>query len=225
MKPPQAFRKLIERSGLSLEKIAQGAGYSFASGLQRYVSDDYAKPFFPRELVDKLRKPLVGRGDPPITAEELLALAGVVMASKEKPPSSGMVEVIALDVNAAMGGGSIVESEEEVGKFGFPPGEFNVPADRLRIITVTGDSMFDPKDPSSLQSGDRVVIDTGQRVPSQGGIYALFNGTGTVVKRVEMLLKSKKVRVFSINPAYSDDVLSANEVHIQGRVVGCWRRM
>lgn len=152
MKPAEELRKLIERSGVSQEKVAQAAGYAFASGLQRYISDDYAKPFLPRELVEKLKKPLVGKGTPPITEDEIYALAGLLQRTVEIP-GAPMVEVAALSVEGAMGGGAVVESEEEIGRFGFPAGEFSVSPERLRIITVIGDSMFNPSDPSSLQSG------------------------------------------------------------------------
>jgi phage repressor protein C with HTH and peptisase S24 domain len=136
-----------------------------------------------------------------------------------------MVEVKSLDVRAAGGAGAVVDVEEENGRFGFPAREFDVPAERLRVITVIGDSMFLPGDPSSLQPGDRVVVDTAQKVPSPPGIFVLHNGMGLVVKRVEPLVKVKRVRIFSINPAYKEYELSASEAHIQGRVIGVWRRV
>lgn len=75
---PAQLRKLIVRSGLSQARVAKAAGYATASGLQRYVDDkQFTDKFLPLSLVQNLTKALVGRGAPPITELEVLALAGI----------------------------------------------------------------------------------------------------------------------------------------------------
>ncbi len=95
----------------------------------------------------------------------------------------------------------------------------------LRIVTVVGDSMLKPGDPSSLQAGDRVVIDTGRCTPSPPGIFALRDRGDVVVACVETVPGSKRLRVFGINPTYSAREIAAPSARIEGRVIGVWRRL
>src|SRR5690348_292898 len=82
---PSHLRRLIKQAGMTNEGAALAAGYRHASGLQRYVSDDYPKRYFGLTIVDKIAKALVGRGEPPIDAEELyLKLAGAVPLNMAK---------------------------------------------------------------------------------------------------------------------------------------------
>ena len=77
---PELLTELRNRAGLSMEDLAKRAGYSAASGLQRYENPaHYKQEYFDVRLVHKLAPHLVGRGDPPIGEDELyLALAGVM---------------------------------------------------------------------------------------------------------------------------------------------------
>lgn len=92
--------------------------------------------------------------------------------------------------------------------------------DKLAIIRVAGDSM-EPE----YQAGDRVLIDTSHRAPSPPGIYVLWDGYGLVLKRLELvpgMEEPRRVRIMSINPAYSAYKLTLDEIAINGRVVGKW---
>lgn len=62
---------LKERSGLSLDNIAKAAGYSRASSVQRYFSEDYEVKWLPRALADRLIEALVGFGDPEISRHDI----------------------------------------------------------------------------------------------------------------------------------------------------------
>lgn len=88
--PAKRLRALRERAGLSLEALAQAAGYSGASSLQRYEDETaYSDRFFPLRVLDRIAPALIGRGDPPITAEEVYILGNVM------PPQSpgGRVQI------------------------------------------------------------------------------------------------------------------------------------
>ncbi len=67
--------ELKDRTGLSIRAIARAMGYQNASSIQRYFSQDYAKPALPADFVAKLLPVLVGKGEIPVTREEVLALA------------------------------------------------------------------------------------------------------------------------------------------------------
>lgn len=78
--PPSAavaLRNLRRRAGLSMRALAVELGYRNAGGYQRYESAaQFDKPHLPLSLVQRLVEVLPGRGDPPIGADEVWALAG-----------------------------------------------------------------------------------------------------------------------------------------------------
>ena len=100
--------------------------------------------------------------------------------------------------------------------------ELRARTDDLRMITIDGDSM-EPL----LASGDRIVIDTSQRVPAPPGIFVIWDGMGLVAKRIEHEPNSDPsiVKIKSVNPEYETYERGADEVHIIGRVIWTSRRL
>ncbi len=91
-----------------------------------------------------------------------------------------------------------------------------------QIVRVRGDSMDDGS-ASGLVSGDRVFIDCSDTDPRQGGIFAVFDGDGVVVKQVELVRGAEPPQIIctSLNPRYSAFRLTLDGlVHIIGRVAG-----
>ena len=73
----ERLRKLKKRSGLPMTTLAKKAGYKAASGIQRYFDpDQFTKEYLGFEIAKRFADALVGRGDPPITRQEVLTLAG-----------------------------------------------------------------------------------------------------------------------------------------------------
>lgn len=103
-----------------------------------------------------------------------------------------------IDARAGMGGGGTTDGHEVVhdGIFSDPikNEQWRIPArfirDEIRstpsalvIIETQGDSMS-----PTLNAGDRVFIDTGHRIPSPDGVYALRDQWGfIVVKRLQVV--------------------------------------
>jgi len=86
----------------------------------------------------------------------------------------------------------------------------------VRLIEVQGDSM-EP----TLKGGDRVLIDTNHRTPSPPGVYAVWDGFGLVVKRVQLVAMCDplQVRLISDNPRHETATVSLADAHIVGRVI------
>lgn len=98
--------------------------------------------------------------------------------------------------------------------------EANVlPGSRLAVIRVAGDSM-EP----DYRPGDRVLIDLNATAPTPPGTFVLWDGLGLVLKQVEYLMNSvpPRLRIKSINPAYEAYDRDAEDVIINGRVIGKW---
>lgn len=87
----------------------------------------------------------------------------------------------------------------------------------LRIFEVVGDSM-EPR----LHEGDRVFIDTRYRFPSPEGIFALWDGYGVVIKRLEIVRGSDplRYRIISANESYTTYEATEDEARIIGRYAG-----
>lgn len=92
----------------------------------------------------------------------------------------------------------------------------------LVAVEVRGDSM-EP----TLRSGDRVIVDTHDRLPSPAGIFVLWDGLGTVIKRVEHIQGSDPTtfHIISDNSLHRSYELRAEEAHIVGRVICLTRRL
>lgn len=71
------WETLRKRSGHTITSLAKELGYKGASSIQRYGNpEQYAGGWLPPDLVRKLMKAVVGKGDPAITEIEVAELAG-----------------------------------------------------------------------------------------------------------------------------------------------------
>jgi phage repressor protein C with HTH and peptisase S24 domain len=141
--------------------------------------------------------------------------------------AKGFVAVTEIDVRASAGPGAIHDGLEEAkGTWLFPDPvirhEFRTKPEYLHIITIDGDSM-EPL----LSTGDRILIDTSQRVPVPPGIFVIWDGMGVVAKRVEHVPHSDPptVVIKSVNPEYQTYERQAEEVNIIGRVIWAAKRL
>lgn len=119
----------------------------------------------------------------------------------------------------------MIEDEERTGNWPLPRpylDEMHLSGGELAVIPVKGDSM-EP----TLRSGDRVLIDLGDKNVSQGGLFVIFDGVGRVVKRVERVpgLKPPKLALISDNPLHGRYEVDAEHVDIIGRIVWAGRRL
>src|SRR5262249_31752815 len=142
-----------------------------------------------------------------IDPSELFALAGIEGGARalgaKSATAPGTLRIDELDVRASAGDGLAGDSEKIVAEWQLPSEVVryysSAPAEALRFITVLGDSM-EP----TLQPGQRVLVDTGDRIPTPPGIFVVWDGLGLVVKRVQALAHSEpmRVRITSDNPKY-----------------------
>lgn len=75
---------LRERAGLTVREFAKAAGYSHGSGVQRYLEPTFAGPLGGK-AAERIANALVGRGNPPITAEEIADLSRVTIVGNATP--------------------------------------------------------------------------------------------------------------------------------------------
>jgi len=136
--------------------------------------------------------------------------------------NSNVSNVPEYQVHVSAGGGALVAEENKRRDWPFATDylkqELGLERSKLAIVEVRGDSM-EP----TLSSGDRVLVNMSDRQVSQPGIFIVFDGDGTVVKRVEKIPGSVPTRIVLIsdNPLHGRYELDSDVVQIVGRVV--WR--
>lgn len=240
------FKALRERAGMSLDVLAQAMGYARASSIQRYEDPaGYKREYFDREFVAKLIKPLTGKGEPRITANDVWALAGPEFRppAKDSDGTGHKDTVRELDARAGAGGGGLIDVVNVTDQGGnqisaeiikdhwripesYLRGELRLDAAKALIIEVTGDSGYDPTNPhapGSVFPGDRVIIDARDTRPTPPGPFLVYDGTGFVIKLCEPVHGSEPpaIRLLSRNPLYSPYTITVDDAHaIVGRVRG-----
>jgi transcriptional regulator with XRE-family HTH domain len=142
--------------------------------------------------------------------------------------------ILEVDVRAGAGGGgvpieafvhdeqgNVYSAEAIAAEWSLPPaimqGVLHASARHVRVFEVIGDSM-EPR----LYEGDRVFIDLRYTIPSPEGIFALWDGFGLVIKRLQIVMSSEptRVRVISANTSYSPYEAALDDVRIIGRFAG-----
>jgi phage repressor protein C with HTH and peptisase S24 domain len=93
--------------------------------------------------------------------------------------------------------------------------------EKMSLIAVSGDSM-EP----TLMPRDLVLINHDHNhLDPQGGIYAIALDDVILIKRLQILYPSGKVRIISDNSKYDSFELSQDEVKINGRVIWFGREL
>lgn len=102
--------------------------------------------------------------------------------------------------------------------------ELKVQSADVYIIEAVGDSM-DP----TICSGDKLIIDTSPKgkKPSPAGIFAIWDGIGINVKRIEIIpnTEPQQIKISSDNPKHTSYERKASECCIIGRIAGVIKRL
>lgn len=87
----------------------------------------------------------------------------------------------------------------------------------IMVLEVVGDSMS-----PTLESGDRVMVDTTYSKPTPDGIYVIEEGDGPMVKRLQLIRRSSppEIRIISDNKHHEPYTLRLEDIRIIGRVSG-----
>jgi hypothetical protein len=162
-------------------------------------------------------------------------LTGERPVVEARRPVSDIVEINELDVHVSAGPGlsddagglmAAHEASAVVGVHSYPADSFReaygINPGRVRIIPVRGTSM-EPE----LWSGQRVMVDIEDKIPSPPGIFVVWDGLGLVLKYVEVVANSDpvRVRISSAHKAFKPYERNIEEAYINGRVIGVWKRM
>lgn len=234
------LKKAREKAGYkSAAEFARTNGFhdvtyrSHENGV-RPLTVDAAKRYAPKLGLD-WRDLIDGSGD---ALDKVVAPPPGSLINPSTPTTTSRIPEV--DVRGGMGGGGLMALEvNHVDEWGNSVAADNVratwelPNDYLRhelrvapskayLIEVRGDSMS-----PTLETGDRVMIDTADTVPAPGGVFALFDGLGVVVKRLEHVPMSDPpiIKIISDNPHHGIYERTLEEIRIIGRAIWFGRRM
>lgn len=222
----QKLKAMRKRARLSVRDLAEKL--EMPPSTYASYEDKFKKPFIPLPLARKMVNAYSGLG---VERDEILALAGVGGLGEpgESPPKHvvaaeiRMAAVEELDVTAAAGDGADVEQGHVLRTWLMPRDIVSIATDSalnaVKIIRIKGDSMT-----PSFHPLDRVLVDTGDTLPSPGGIFVVWDGLGLVVKRVQVVPHTDppRVKITSDNPKYEPYERALGVAYIQGRVIGKW---
>jgi len=112
--PRQRLAAIRERSRLSVREVVSRLGYQSPAGYHRYEREDLQKDQpIPLDIVRRLMPHFLGRGQPPITADEMMALTDV-----QESFSRGVVDkYFTTPAAVAEGSGLVMRYAIEPGKF------------------------------------------------------------------------------------------------------------
>ncbi|WP_145753899.1 helix-turn-helix domain-containing protein [Nitrospirillum amazonense] len=166
---------------------------------------------------------------------ELLEPITVTSAPPDWGQDDASVEVAEVDIYGDRRGGFLAghggkpqsfREDETIAPWRFPASylsaELQVRPAAVRIVEVRGDGM-EP----TLLPGDRVMVNLADQSPSPPGIFALWDGQGVVIKRLELIMGSHPplVEIRSDNPHHRVYERAAADIDIIGRVVWVGRRL
>ncbi len=147
----------------------------------------------------------LGRADGPLFAHH-----------EEAPPVSAGDGAMQVPLVGKIAAGTPIEALEHVER------NVGVPADMLSsgehfALSVEGDSMID----AGIHDGDLVVIRKQQTANDGEIVVALVADQEATLKRLRR--RGPQVELQAANPAHRDQIYSADQVKVQGRLVGLVR--
>ena len=93
--------------------------------------------------------------------------------------------------------------------------------ENMSLIRATGDSM-EP----TLKPGDILLIDHSRNdVDPHGGIYAIAVDGQIMIKRLQILYPSKKIKIISDNAKYESTEVDSDHLNISGKVIWYGREL
>lgn len=226
---------LIDERGLKLNEVSEKVGKNHA----------YMQQFIRRGIPAKLPEDVRSKLAELLGVDEALLGAPLRLGQHFTPQAVTDAILASLNEYDVRGGGSYGGgidpsgewqeagngSQAIVAKWALPPSyvknELGLSFDMADIISVRGDSMDDGSK-HGLSSGDRVIVDRKDRDPNQGAIFAVWDGSGVIVKQVEPVRGSDPPRIIckSLNPRYEPFELILDEnAHIIGRIAAKFARM
>ncbi len=214
------LKDLLRRNGLTLAAASTALGRNRAY-LQQYV--ERGSPAVLGYRDGEVLGELLGCDPAEIRHEKLPERRPYRRKHSSRPIAN--VSEVTVEAAGAFETGFVTETA----RWGWPTNmirhEGGADPENLRIIRVRGNSM-EP----GMSEGDRIVVDTSRKTPATGETFVLWDGSGIVVKKVDVAPPAEgggppRIRLISENPDYPPYTRLADDVHFLGKALWVVRRM
>lgn len=199
----------------SFDEMKEALNLKSKSGIHRLITALEERGFIKR-LAHRAR------------ALEVVKLPDTMASSMSAPtrhaPSAANVQQAANDDNAVtvsvmgrIAAGTPIEAlQEEVNQISVPIGMMR--SGDHYALEVHGDSMID----AGIFDGDTAIIQSGATADNGEIVVALVEGHEATLKRLRR--KGEMIALEAANPAYETRIFRADQVRVQGRLVGLMRK-
>lgn len=159
----ETLRSLRERAGLSRDELGREMGSPNGKFLQRYEDPTrYREALLPLELVAKLSHALVGKGNPPITSDEIWLLAELRSGLTVVPTAVTLVPIVRWEMlkqgSAAI---KLANPDGATSVAGLPSGDYlalEVNDARCAVIVPAGGQIIVDINQTELREGWSYII-------------------------------------------------------------------
>jgi phage repressor protein C with HTH and peptisase S24 domain len=76
----------------------------------------------------------------------------------------------------------------------------------------------------TIMSGEKVIVETGEKTPSTDGVYAIRDSSeNVIIRRLQLLraARSPRVKIISDNPKHAVEEAALDEIEIVGKALAC----
>jgi transcriptional regulator with XRE-family HTH domain len=112
-----------------------------------------------------------------------------------------------------------IKSEAWVFPSNFVREQLHASAKELLVVEIEGDAMV-----PTIMSGERVIVDTGDKTATTDGLYAIRDSSENVIIRRLQLLRAARpprVKIISDNPKHATEEAALDEIEIVGKALCC----
>lgn len=134
-----------------------------------------------------------------------------------QPKAVGLVGAISVPVMGRIAAGTPIEAlQERMHEVAVP--ESMLTRGEHYALEVTGDSMIE----AGILDGDTVIIEKAPKAENGEIVVALVDDNEATLKRLRR--KGDRIALEAANPRYETRIYRPDQVKIQGRLIGLWRR-
>ena len=224
------IHKRMQQDGVppSFDEMKEALDLRSKSGIHRLITALEERGFI-RRLAHRARAIEIVKLPDSLAAKEAASSSaskpkpiesGAEPAAAARPAASAAMEVMhamELPVMGRIAAGVPIEAISEISSHIAVPQAMLARGDSHFALEVNGDSMID----AGINDGDVVIIREGATADDGDIVVALVEDQEATLKKIYR--KSGSVDLVAANPAYATRTLPANQVRVQGRLVGLIR--
>ncbi|MSU89918.1 transcriptional repressor LexA [Rhodobacteraceae bacterium 2CG4] len=212
------IHKRIQRDGVppSFDEMKEALDLRSKSGIHRLITALEERGFV-RRLAHRARAIEIVRLPDGMGGGNVTSLQAAREAAQAPEADGERPDVVEVPVMGRIAAGTPIAAIEQVSHRTAVPGSMISGSARHFALEVRGDSMIE----AGINNGDIVVIREQDRAENGDIVVALVEGQEATLKRLRR--KGAAIALEAANPAFETRVYRADQVQVQGKLVGLIR--